>query len=100
MLTSQQEKFKQSLIDRWGSGLVSRAQFRQFSGGLYSPGTVANADSQGNGIPRLTAKGQKCAYRVEDAAEWVASRLNNPDCANHNDFFTSGHNPRKGVTND
>lgn len=83
MLTSQQEKFKQSLITRWGSGVVARAQFRQFSGGLYSPGTIANADSRGNGIPRLTAQGQKTAYLVEDAAEWVASKLSVPECLAH-----------------
>jgi hypothetical protein len=83
MLTSQQEKFKSSLISNWGSGVVSRAQFRKFSGGLYAAGTIANADSRGCGIARLTAKGQKCVYRVEDAAEWVASRLNPPDLYKH-----------------
>lgn len=79
MLTPQQDKFKQALISRWGSGIVSRAQFREFSGGLYSPGTIANADSAGQGIPRLTANGQKCAYLTEDAAEWVAKKLNLPN---------------------
>ncbi len=76
----QQDKFKQALIDNWPSGIVARSQFKEFSGGLYSPGTVANADSQKRGIPRLTARGQKCAYLVEDAAHWVASRLEPPDC--------------------
>lgn len=83
MLTSQQEKFKDSLISNWGSGVVSRAQFRKFSGGLYAPGTIANADSRGCGIARLTAGGQKCVYRVEDAAAWVASRLSQPEIYKH-----------------
>jgi hypothetical protein len=60
--------------DKWPSSLVARSQMKSFSGGLYSPGTMANADSEGTGPKGAFCIGRKKVYPVESLCEWLIEK--------------------------
>lgn len=65
----------QQLSQKWPSPFVARSEISKFSGGLLAPGTCANNDSAGTGIPRAFRISRKIAYPVDSAIEWLISRL-------------------------
>jgi hypothetical protein len=78
----QKEKIKQETIitlrglaHKWPSNIVARSEIKQFSGGLLAPGTAANNDSIGVGIPGAFRVSRKIAYPVESAIDWLIARL-------------------------
>jgi len=65
----------QQMTQKWPSTFVARSEISKFSGGLLAPGTAANNDSAGKGIPGAFRVSRKIAYPVDSAIEWLISRL-------------------------
>lgn len=63
------------LSQKWPSSFVARSEISKFSGGLISPGTAANKDSAGIGIPGAFRIGRQIAYPVSSAIDYLISRL-------------------------
>jgi hypothetical protein len=59
----------------WPSGIVARKEFSRFSGGAISPGTLANADSRGEGIEGAFVLGRQVCYPVDNAISWLEDRM-------------------------
>lgn len=64
----------EKLKSKWGSAIVARSQIREFTGGAISPGTMANADSQGAGPEGRFQIGRKTVYPVDALLEWLRER--------------------------
>lgn len=64
-----------SLKTRWPSSIVARNRISDFSGGLISPGTLANEDSRGTGPKGRFVVGRKVAYPVQSVIEWLQARV-------------------------
>ncbi len=64
----------QRMAERWPSSLVARDRISDFTGGLISPGRIANLDSQGEGPRNRIRVGRKVAYPVTDLVEWLTQR--------------------------
>jgi len=62
------------LARKWPSDLVARSQVKQFTGGLYSAGYLANLDSRGEGPAERVRIGQRVAYPVEALVQWLEAR--------------------------
>ena len=62
------------LAKKWPSTIVSRGQVGKFTGGMVAAGTLANADSAGNGPAGRFRIGKKTGYRVENLIRWLESR--------------------------
>lgn len=60
-----------ALAAKWPSAVVVRSKIEEFSGGLYTSGTMANRDSAGDGPPRITVGWRKVAYLVAPLIEWM-----------------------------
>lgn len=67
-------KSLEKLAEKWPSTVVARSQISQFTGGLVAPGTCANLDSMGAGIPGACRIGRQVAYPVESVIDWLISR--------------------------
>lgn len=63
------------LGEKWPSSFVARSEIAKFSGGLLAPGTAANNDSLGTGIPGSFRISKKIAYPVDSAIDWLIARL-------------------------
>jgi hypothetical protein len=84
MMTSSRSKKKdqenakeviRQLAKKWPSSFVARSEIAKFSGGLIAPGTAANNDSLGVGIPGAFRVKKKIAYPVNSAIDWLIDRL-------------------------
>lgn len=62
------------LANSWKSSVVARSQVGVFSGGLIAPGTLANADSAGNGPEGRFRIGRNTGYPVESLVRWLENR--------------------------
>ncbi len=60
---------------KWPSSFVARTKVRDFTGGLYSPGYLANQDSEGVGPKGAFKVGRQMCYPVESLTEWLVKRL-------------------------
>lgn len=69
------EDFIKQHVEAWGAPLVARREFARFSGGIYAPGTLANADSLGRGPEGRVRIGKNTAYPTDKAAAWLYSRV-------------------------
>lgn len=63
------------LSQKWPSPVVARSEIFKFSGGLITPGTAANLDSEGTGIPGAFRISRKIAYPVDSVIDFLISRL-------------------------
>lgn len=64
-----------ALAEKWGSAFVARKDVGEFTGGLVSPGTVANADSQGAGPEGAIRIGRNVGYPVDSFVLWLGKRV-------------------------
>jgi len=62
------------LAEKWPSTFVARDRISEFTGGLVSPGRIANLDSQGEGPPNRFRVGRKVCYPVSGLTEWLQAR--------------------------
>jgi hypothetical protein len=68
------------LIQKWPSAYVARSQVSRFTGGLISPGTLANLDCKGLGPDGRVRVGKKVAYEVHALVRWLEERAENEVC--------------------
>lgn len=64
----------QKMADHWPSSVVAREKISDFTGGLITPGRIANLDSQGQGPPNRFRVGRKVCYPVSDLTRWLSER--------------------------
>jgi len=64
----------QAMADKWPHSIVARTQIGEFTGGLLTPKTMANLDSQKKGPARQVRCGRKVGYLVSDLMDWIAGR--------------------------
>ncbi len=69
------DKFLDDLRNTWPSTIVSRSHFDRFSGYTISPKTIANLESLGQGPRNKFFVGGKAAYSIDDAIEFLRSRI-------------------------
>lgn len=70
-------EFVELLTKKWPSGVVARREVSNFSGGLISPRSLANLDSQGNGPDGAIQIGANIAYSAAELAAWLYERTAN-----------------------
>jgi len=70
---SEIQKHFQELATKWQSTFVSRDQVEIFTGGIISPGRMANLDCLGEGPKRIRI-GRKIAYPVKSLIQWLSER--------------------------
>ena len=58
------------MAENWPSMLVARTEIKNFTGGLYSPGYMANHDSAGTG-PETVKMRRKVAYIKNSLVNWL-----------------------------
>ena len=61
-------------LDKWPSEIVARSSMREFTGGLYSAGYMANLDSAGTGCEKIVI-GRRVVYPKQKLIEWLKRRL-------------------------
>jgi len=64
-----------TLAEKWPSSIVARSEIREFTGGLISPKTWANAECSGEG-PKSFRFGKKRFAHVDDIIQWMNARQN------------------------
>lgn len=63
-----------ALTQRWPSAFVARSEIGRFTGGMISPGTVANLDCKGLGPEGRITVGKKVVYPVDALVRWLEAR--------------------------
>lgn len=69
------EKVLDDLRGKWNSTIVARSHFDRFSGYAITGKTLANLEAQGFGPKNKFFVGGKAAYSVDDALEFLRSRI-------------------------
>ncbi len=64
-----------SLKNKWPSSIVARTDVGEFTGGMISPGTVANADCLGEGPEGAIRIGRNVGYPVDSFLSWLSKRV-------------------------
>ena len=68
------KQLKKSFLS-WPSPIVSRSEIKNFTGGLLSPGTLANLDCRGLGPRNKIRMNRRVAYEKDSLIEWLLARL-------------------------
>lgn len=61
--------------NKWPAPVVARSEVRKFTGGIFSPRTLANLDSKGEGPRGRLRLGRKVCYPKNELIEWLLERL-------------------------
>jgi hypothetical protein len=61
--------------EKWPSSFVARRDSRLFSGGLFAPGSLANADCRGDGPAGAFKIGRQQVYPVESFCNWLIKKM-------------------------
>lgn len=61
--------------DKWPAPYVARSKTKEFTGGVYAPGYMANLDSLGEGPEGAFKIGRQTCYPVNPFIEWLIERL-------------------------
>lgn len=67
------------LAEKWPSPFVARTEIKRFTGGAVAVGTLANADSRGDGPSGRFRIGKKVCYPVTAVIEWLERRVQEAD---------------------
>ena len=60
---------------KWPAPFVARSKVKEFTGGVYSAGYLANLDSLNHGPEGAFKIGRQTCYPVESVIDWMISRL-------------------------
>jgi hypothetical protein len=60
---------------KWPTSFVARSKVKDFTGGLYSSGHMANCDSEGVGPEGVFRIGRQNCYPVDSLCDWLIERL-------------------------
>lgn len=66
------------LSKKWPSPIVARTEIKAFTGGAVAVGTLANADSRGDGPAGRFTIGKKVCYPVSSVIEWLEGKSQKP----------------------
>ena len=71
-MDSEKEQFDLKIMaEKWPGGVMARFEIGKFTGGMISPGHLANLDSQGKGPPgAFRMNGRRVGYVVPKFLEW------------------------------
>lgn len=58
----------------WPSAIVARQRIAEFSGGIISPGTLANEDCRGTGPKGRFQILNKTVYSVDSVIDWLEKK--------------------------
>jgi len=61
--------------DKWPTTFAARTQIKNFTGGLYSHGTIANLDSEGKGPYGAFSIGRHVVYPVIFFCDLLSSKI-------------------------
>ncbi len=64
-----------ALKRKWSSEIVARREVAAFTGGMISPGTLANFDSKKEGPEGAFRIGRNVGYPVDSFIKWLESRI-------------------------
>ena len=64
-----------ALKQKWPSAFVARKDVARFTGGLISPGTVANADCVQKGPEGAIRVGKNVGYPIDSFIAWLEKRV-------------------------
>lgn len=64
----------ESMKNHWPSSIVSRSKIGDFTGGVLSPGRMANLDCAGEGPPTFYGVNNKVFYETQSLIEWMKIR--------------------------
>ena len=62
------------MAKKWPSSHVERSRVGEFTGGIIAPGTMANLDSKGQGVPGATHVGRRVVYPCMGIVKWLEDR--------------------------
>ena len=63
------------LDEKWPSTVVTRAKIGEFTGGMITPGYIANLDAAGEGPEGSFMMGGRRCYRVKPLISWLEARI-------------------------
>ncbi|GAB6907625.1 conserved hypothetical protein [Desulfosarcina cetonica] len=63
------------MAEKWSSTVVTRTKIGEFSGGMITPGYMANLDAAGEGPADSFMMGGKKCYRVKSLISWLEARI-------------------------
>lgn len=73
------------IAEKWPSEVVARTETQNFTGGVYTPGYLANCDSKGTGPEGAFSIGRKVVYPVDKLVQWLINKVEiRPLYENHN----------------
>ena len=61
--------------EKWPTSWVARTKCREFTGGVYSPGYLANCDSAGTGPKERFRIGRQNCYPVNSFCDWLIEKI-------------------------
>lgn len=64
----------EAMKKHWPSTIVSRSRIGDFTGGVLSPGRMANLDCMGEGPPSYYGINRKVFYQVDELIDWMHGR--------------------------
>jgi hypothetical protein len=67
-------EFFGEVLNKWPSAIVARTEIPKLTGGAVAAGTVANADSRGEGPKGRFYIGKRVCYPVVSVIEWLESK--------------------------
>lgn len=71
--TSEKDLF-QRMADNWEGEIIARTEVKRFTGGMLSPGYIANLDAKGEGPPgKIKFKG-RIGYDKTLFVQWMRNR--------------------------
>ncbi len=62
------------MADSWPSEIIARTEIKIFTGGLISPGYLANLDCRGEGPAGRIKSGRKTGYHKKAFVQWLRER--------------------------
>ena len=62
------------MADNWPSEIIARTEIKVFTGGLITPGYIANLDSRGEGPLGRIRSGRKTGYQKKQFVQWLRER--------------------------
>ena len=62
------------MADNWPSEIIARTEIKVFTGGLITPGYIANLDSKGEGPLGRIRSGRKTGYQKRQFVQWLRER--------------------------
>lgn len=65
----------EQMCTRWPSNIIARSEIKKFSGGAFSPKSLANRDSQGTGPEGRFILGRRVVYPASSLTNWLRQNV-------------------------